>query len=81
VTRVEEGDVVTDDIDDCSDSASESDEDDDGVVWSRSGVQAEAYIRIEEVYMEECNQREGKIVQFSRYIYVYDLEVCNRKQI
>ena len=40
---MEKGDAVTDDLDD--DSHSASDEDEDRMVWARSGVDAEAYIR------------------------------------
>jgi len=39
VVRVKEGNVPADDIGDDSDSTSESDEDEDGVVWARSGVE------------------------------------------
>ena len=45
VVRVKEGNVPADDIGDDSDSASESDEDEDGVIWARFGLEAEAYIR------------------------------------
>jgi len=45
VGRVAQVNVMTDDVFTDSDSTSESDEDEERVVWARSRVKAEAYLR------------------------------------
>jgi len=57
------------------DSASESDQDKEKVVWARSGLEAEAYLRRRSIWKNVIKA----VVPFCRCIQVYDMEVCGSK--